>query len=78
MLKLKRKKNEGSNRGGEGTTPVVTAFMSRSWKVEVCPKKKKNSLDEMINQPSAAIGSTSSKKQHKHICQLRTNTTACT
>ena len=31
----------------------------------------------MINQQSAAR-STSSTKQHKHICQLRTNTTACT
>ena len=24
---------------GEGTTPVITACMSRSWKVEVCPQK---------------------------------------
>ena len=28
----------------------------------------------MINQQSAAMRSTSSMKQHKHICQLRTNT----
>ena len=31
----------------------------------------------MINQQSAAR-STSNTKQHKLICQLRTNTTACT
>ena len=27
--------------GGEGTTPVITACMSKNWKVEVCRKKKK-------------------------------------
>ena len=31
------KTNEDSNRGGKGrTTPVTTACMSRSWKVDVC------------------------------------------
>ena len=41
--------------------------MSRSWKVEVCQKKKKTLLvEEMINQQSAAR-STSSTKQHKLI-----------
>ena len=42
------KKMKAITGGGEGTTPVATACMSRSWKVEVCRKKK--SLDEMINQ----------------------------
>ena len=38
--------------GGKGTTPVTTVCMSRSWKVEVC--QKKNTLEQMINQQSAA------------------------
>ena len=69
-----RKKNEGNNRGGEGKDDTcdhglhVQKLESRS-----VPKKKKN-LEEMINQQSAAIRSTSSTKQHKLICQLRTNT----
>ena len=33
-------KFEGKNRGGEGTTPVTTACLSRSWKVGVCVKKR--------------------------------------
>ena len=37
-------------------------------------KKKKLPVEEIINQQSAAIRSTSSTKQHKLICQLRTNT----
>ena len=61
--------------GGKGrTTPVTMACMSRSWKVKVCQKKNKKPLEEMINQQSAAIRSTSRTKQHKVICQLRTNT----
>ena len=55
---------------------MITACMSRSWKEKVCQKKKKT-LEEMSNQQSAAR-SASSTKQHKLICQLRTNTTACT
>ena len=67
------KKMKVITEGGKGkTTPVTTACMSRSWKVEVCHKNK--SLEEMINQQIAAIGSTPSTKQHKVICQLRTNT----
>ena len=59
--------------GEEGRmTPVTTACISKSWKVEVCQKKK--TLEEMINQQSAAIRSTLRTKQHKLICQLRTNT----
>ena len=38
------------------------------------PKKKKKTPEETINKPSAAIRSTSSTKQQKLICQLRTNT----
>ena len=38
------------------------------------PRKKKSLLEEMTNQQSAAIRSTSSTKQYKLICQLRTNT----
>ena len=61
--------------GGKGrTTPVTAACMSRSWKAEVCRFFSKKSLEEMINQQSAAIRSTSSTKQHQLICQLRTNT----
>ena len=62
-----------TNRGKGRTTPVTTACMSRSWKVEVCQEEKKT-LEEMINQQSAAMRSTSSTKQHKLICQLHTNT----
>ena len=72
---MRQKKMKAINGGGEGrTTPVTMACMSRSWKVEVCQKKNKKSLEEMINQQSAAIRSTSSTEQHKVICQLRTNT----
>ena len=64
--------------GGGRTTPAITACMStRSWDVEVCQKKKDSLEEERINQQSAAM-STSRPKQHKLICQLRTNTTACT
>ena len=51
---------------------MTTACMSRSWKIEVCQKKK--TLEDMVNQQAAAIRSTSSTKQHKLIRQLRTNT----
>ena len=64
--------------GGERTTPVITACMSRSWKVEVC-QKKKNATGRR-NDRSAI-----SSKEHvkfettqPYFCQLRTNTTACT
>ena len=53
---------------------MATAGECRSWKVEVCQPKMKNPQEEMINQQSAAIMSTSSTKHHKLICQLRTNT----
>ena len=60
--------------GGKGrATPVTTACMSRSWKVEVC-QKIKIKIEQMINQQSAAMRSTSSTKQHKLTRQLRTNT----
>ena len=48
--------------------------MSLKLESKSVPKKKKTSREEMINQQSAAIRSTSSTKQHKLICQLRTNT----
>ena len=51
---------------------MTTACMSRGMEVKVCHKQK--SLEEMINQQSAAIRSTSNTKQHKFICQLCTNT----
>ena len=72
-----QKRNEGNNRGGEGKDDTcdhglyVQKLESRS-----VPKKKKK-LEEMINQQSAAR-ITSSTKQHKHICQLPVNKTACT
>ena len=71
-----RQKNEGNNRGGEGKDDTcdhglyVQKLESRS----VPQKKIEKSLEEMINQQSAAIRSTSSTKQHKLICQLRTDT----
>ena len=72
-----RKARERALPGGRlGTTPVTTACMPRSWKVEEW-QKKKISLEKMINQQSAAR-STSNTKHHKLICQLRTNTIACT
>ena len=37
---LRKKKNEGNDKAGKRTTLVITACMSRSWKVEVCQKKK--------------------------------------
>ena len=44
-----------TGRGGKGTTTVITACMSRSWKVEVSvPKKKNLSGKKMINHQSAA------------------------
>ena len=54
--------------GGGRTTPVITACMSRSWKVEMCQKKKNRYwyIGEMINE-QLATRSTSSTKQHKHI-----------
>ena len=70
--------NEGNNRGGAKRDDTcdhglyVQKLESRS-----APEKKKNSLDEMVNQQSAAR-STSSTKQHKLIGQLRTNTTTRT
>ena len=68
----KMKATTGGSKGR--TKPVTTACMSRSWKVEVFQKKNKKSLEEMINKQSAATRSTSRTKQHKVICQLRTNT----
>ena len=69
------KKTKAITGGGKRrTAPVTTACMSRSWKVEVCHKKKKVTREEMINQQSAAIRSTSSTKQTKLVCRLRTNT----
>ena len=53
---------------------MATACKTRSWKVEVCQKNGKKTLEEMINQQSAATRSTSSTKQHKLVCPLRTNT----
>ena len=54
---------------------MTTACMPRSWKVEVCQNKKQTLLaEEMINQQSESIRSTSSTKQHKLICQLHPNT----
>ena len=51
---------------------MITACMSRSWKVLVSKKKKNTRRDD---QPKiASIRSTSSTKQHKLVCQLRTNT----
>ena len=59
-----REKNEGNNRGGgKGRATPVTTATSRSWKVEVC--KKKNLLEEVINQQSAAA---------KGARQVRSNT----
>ena len=63
--------------GGEGrTTLVITACMSRSWNVELCQEKRKSLEYRLDDQSakSAAIRRTSSTKQHKLICQLRTNT----
>ena len=73
------KKNEGNNRGGGGrTTPVITACMSRSWKVEVCQKKK---ITTGRRDDQSAISSKEHVKYEAtqtYSCQLRTNTTACT
>ena len=61
-----RQKNEGNNRGGEGKDDTcdhglhVQKLESRS-----VPKKIYVSLEEIINQQSAAIRSTSSTKQHE-------------
>ena len=86
--KKKRKKNTrrddesaiSSNKepgGGEGKDDIcdqglyIQTMGSRS----VPKRKKKNkTLEEMMNRRSATIRSTSSTKQHKIICQLRTNT----
>ena len=70
-----RQKNEGNSRGGEGNDdtcdPVLYVQKLESRGV---PKNKNKTLEEMINQQSAAIRSKSSTKQHKLICQLRTYT----
>ena len=56
------KKMKAVTGGGKGrTTPVTTACMSRSWKVELC--QKNNSLGEMINQQSAPRSTSSTKQQ---------------
>ena len=58
---------------------MITAFMSRSWKVEVCQKKKKNTTGRRDDQ--SAISSKEHVKYEAtqtYCCQLRTNTTACT
>ena len=41
-----KKMKEITGGGGERTTPVITACMSRSWKVEVCKKKKLTRRDD--------------------------------
>ena len=54
--------------GGGSTTPVITACMSRSWKVDVCQKKKRIPAGRRDYQ--SAISSkehTSSTKQHRLI-----------
>ena len=71
-----RRENEGNNRGREGKDDTcdhglyVQKLESRS----VPQKLKIKTVEEMINQQSAAIRSTSITKEHKLICQLRTNT----
>ena len=55
-----------AGRHSPSTTPVITACMPRSWKVEVCQKKKSRLVEKMIIQQSAARR-TSSMEQHKLI-----------
>ena len=52
--------------GGKDDTCDHAACMSRSWKVEVCQKKKTLLVEEMINQQIAAR-STPSTKQNKPV-----------
>ena len=70
------KKYEGNNRGGEGKDDTCDhgLYVQKLESISVQEKKKKKLIEEMINPQSAAIRSTSSTKQHKFICQLRTNT----
>ena len=64
---MRQKQLKAISGGGKGrTTPVTTACMSRSRKVEACQKKN--------TRISSKKMSTSSTKQHKLICQLRTIT----
>ena len=68
-----KKKMKAITGGGKGrTTPVTTACVPKSWKVEVCKKKNTRRGDQ--SAITAAIRSTSSTKQHKLIFQLRANT----
>ena len=55
--------------GGEWTTPMITACMSRCWKVEVCRKNKIQNTTGKGDDQSAISSkwSTSSTKQHKLI-----------
>ena len=71
------KKNEGNNRGGGKDDTCDHGLYVQKLESRSVPKKKSLPVEEMINQQSAAR-STSSTKQHKLNCQLRTNTTACT
>ena len=63
---------KAKTRGGEGTTPVTTARMSRSWKVEVYKKNTHTRKDDQSTISSEKRG-TSSTKQRKNVCQLRIN-----
>ena len=67
-----------AGRHSPSTTPVITACMPRSWKVEVCQKKKittgrKNDHSAISSKEDVKYGATQT-----HFCQLRTNTIACT
>ena len=72
------KKMKAITGGGKGKDDTCDrGFYVQKLKSISVPKNIEKSLGEMINQQSAA-SRTSSTKQHKLICQLRTNTTACT
>ena len=79
MLNLvcaKQKRRQEPGGGGEDDT-CDHGLHVQKLESRTVSKKEKRSIEEMINQQLAAT-STSSAKQHKLFCQLRTNTTACT
>ena len=75
------RKNEGSKWGGGQDDTCDHGLYVQKLESRSVPKEKKKLplcvVEEMINQQSAAR-STTSTKEHKLICQLRTNTAACT
>ena len=77
---MRKKKMKAITGAGEKDDTCDHGLYVQKLKSRSVPKKIKKSLPlsvvEEINQQSAR--STSSTKQHKLICQLRTNTAACT